>query len=242
MLIIPAIDIKNGKVVRLTRGKYEETIYSDNPMAVALDWKDEGATILHIIDLDAAITDKKNNLAIVKDIARKIDLSIQFGGGLRNQEVIKEILDTGISKVIIGTKATDEQFLKSIISEFKDKVIVSIDELKGRFATHGWQKESHYSAREMIERLQSFSVNTVIYTDISKDGTMDGPNFERINDFLNISNISFIIAGGISSLEDIITLNNLKPNKPYGVIIGKALYERRFKLSEAIKITKKNND
>ncbi len=242
MLAIPAIDLKNSKVVRLTQGRFDETIYSSEPLKTAQVWKSQGAQLLHIVDLDGAIGGVPKNLDIVRNICLNIDIPVQFGGGVRDRATIINILSSGVSKVIIGTKALDFEFLKSVVSEFKDKILVSVDTIRDKVFTDGWVKPTVASGLDRIIQLKNLGLKSVIFTDISRDGTMQGPNTEMIKSILEQGEISLIVAGGIGSLEDIKKLNNLKPEAPYGVIIGKALYEGKFKLYEAINITKNVNE
>ena len=242
MIVIPAIDLKNGKVVRLTQGRFDETIYSSEPLKIAQIWKSEGAQLLHIVDLDGAMSGVPQNLDFVRNICLNIDIPVQFGGGVRDRATIINILSSGVSKVIIGTKALDFEFLKSVVMEFKDKILVSVDTIRDKVFTEGWVKSSVSSGLERIIQLKNFGLKSVIFTDISRDGTMQGPNFEMATAILEQGNISLIVAGGIGSLEDIKKLNNLNPQSPYGVIVGKALYEGKFKLYEAINITKNVNE
>jgi len=238
MIIIPAIDLKDGKVVRLTQGRYDETIYSSDPIKTAKIWKGQGAQALHIVDLDGAVSGVSKNLKIVQDICQEIKLPVQFGGGLRDRNSIFTALTSGISKVIIGTKALDEEFLKSIILEFKDKIIVSIDVSKDKIFTEGWLKFSSTSVVDMVSKLKSFGLKMLIVTDVSRDGTMKGPNLELISSILKEGGVSLFVAGGIGSLDDIKSIRNLVPLAPSGIIIGKALYEGKFKLYEAVNLVK----
>jgi len=238
MIVIPAIDLKDGKVVRLTQGRFDETIYSADPVKIAKIWKSEGAKVLHCIDLDGAISGAPKNLKIVQDICQEVGLSVQFGGGLRDRNSIFAALTSGISKVIIGTKALDEEFLKSVITEFKDKVIVSIDVNKDKIFTDGWLKNSPVSVLDLVKKLKSYGLKTLIVTDVSRDGTMKGPNLELMQSILTEGGISLIVAGGIGCIEDIKKISQLLPSAPYGAIIGKAIYEGKFKFYEAVNVVK----
>ncbi len=232
MKIIPAIDLKAGKVVRLTQGRYDETIYSDDPLKIATEWKALGAKYLHIIDLDGAVTGRPQNLNVVKNIVDETGLSVQFGGGLRDKAAIENVLGFGIEKVILGTKAEDEDFLKNCLSIFGEKILVSVDEVRGKFMKQGWKESTQLSTIDFIKRLEQNGLKTIIYTDISRDGTMKGPNLIRIKEILESTKLELIASGGIGSIDDIASLNDLKPIQPYGVIIGRALYEGRITLVE----------
>ena len=238
MIVIPAIDLKDGKVVRLTQGRFDETIYSTDPVKIAKIWKSEGAKVLHCIDLDGAISGTPKNLNIVQDICQEVGLSVQFGGGLRDRNSIFTALTSGITKVIIGTKALDEEFLKSVIAEFKDKVIVSIDVNKDKIFTDGWLKNSPVSVMDLVKKLKTYGLKTLIVTDVSRDGTMKGPNLDLMQSILIEGGISLIVAGGIGSIEDIKKISQLLPSAPYGAIIGKAIYEGKFKFYEAVNAVK----
>lgn len=235
MIIIPAIDLKDGVVVRYTKGQFDKKIYSDDPLKIALDWQAQGAQLIHIVDLDGAMTGEPKNLEKVIEIAKKVNVPVELGGGLRTKDIIKKVLDNGISRVVLGTKAIDKIFLKDIISEFKDKIAVGIDADLDRLKINGWFNQTDISVNNFIEELEELGVKTIIYTDISRDGTLSGPNIEAIKNLLKLTKIYLIASGGVSSLDDIAALNKIKGLS--GVIIGKALYENKFSLEEAIKIT-----
>jgi len=239
--IIPAIDLIGGACVRLTRGSFGTLRkYFDDPIKAAEKWKEEGADWLHIIDLDGARTGKQQNLRWALEIKQKIDIKIQYGGGIRNRETIRNILDEGIDKVILGTRAIeDADFLKESVSRYKSRVIISLDYgSNGMVFKNGWQKESAVSIFESIKKVEQSDADTVIVTDISRDGTMEGVNIKFIKKILDSSGIRFIIAGGIGRIEDIINLKEIENMGIEGVIIGKALYEGKNKINlrEAIRI------
>lgn len=241
MRIIPAIDLIGGACVRLTRGSFGTLRkYFDDPIKAAEKWKEEGADWLHIIDLDGARTGKQQNLRWALEIKQKIDIKIQYGGGIRNRETIRNILDEGIDKVILGTRAIeDADFLKESVSRYKSRVIISLDYgSNGMVFKNGWQKESAVSIFESIKKVEQSDADTVIVTDISRDGTMEGVNIKFIKKILDSSGIRFIIAGGIGRIEDIINLKEIENMGIEGVIIGKALYEGKNKINlrEAIRI------
>lgn len=238
MLIIPAIDLRSGRVVRLTQGDYaKETFYSGNPAEVAKKWEAQGAKLIHIVDLDGALEGEPRNLAAVDDIRKAIKVSVQLGGGLRTYEAIERALSKGVSRVVIGTKAcTDDEFTKKLIADFKDKIAVSIDAAGKNVATAGWTSTTIITADNLAKKMESFGVKTIIYTNILKDGTLEGPELEMAAAVLDAVKVKVIIAGGISSLEDIKDIKSLSRPNLYGVITGKALYEGKLDLKEAIKV------
>ena len=241
MIIIPAIDLMSGICVRLTKGKFNtRKKYSDNPVEVAKRWKGEGARWLHVIDLDGARSGKLKNLKVISKIKEEVDIKIQYGGGIRNIEAIKKVLFKGADRVILGTGAIEDiNFLNASISCCKNKVILSLDYGKdGVIFKNGWQKETDINIFEIIKKLESYGVEEAIVTDISRDGTLEGIDFDFLKKILKSSKLKFIVAGGIGSLEDIIHLKEIEEMGVSGVIIGKALYEEegKIKLKEAIRI------
>ncbi|MFA6216244.1 MAG: 1-(5-phosphoribosyl)-5-[(5-phosphoribosylamino)methylideneamino]imidazole-4-carboxamide isomerase [Candidatus Omnitrophota bacterium] len=240
MLLIPAIDIKDGKVVRLTQGRFDKTInvYADEPVVVAKKWAAQGASLIHIVDLDGAALGRPRNLDKVKQIIETIKTPVEFGGGVRTIDTIKELLEAGVSRVILGTKAVeDRNFLEDAFKRFKNKVIVSIDAKSGHILTKGW-KESFEGVEvlEFARQLKSLGFTELIYTDILKDGTLKGPNIEAISVLLKKVGIGVVASGGISNLADISRLKSLEKEGLTGVIVGKALYEGKFTLQEALRL------
>jgi phosphoribosylformimino-5-aminoimidazole carboxamide ribotide isomerase len=238
MLIIPAIDILDGKVVRLTQGRYNEVItYDNNPLDVANNWVAQGAKVLHIVDLNGARDGIPKNLPLVANILRNVNapVSVQFGGGVRKKEDLEDAVEVGVDKVIIGTQACeDPEFLKHAVEEYKKIIAVSIDVKYSRVATSGWTQTTRFDAVDIARRVQDLGVETVIYTDISRDGTMSGPNIDTLKKFLEATSLSVIISGGITSTEDIKALKRLQTLGLTGAIIGKALYEKKISLRTAI--------
>lgn len=236
MLIIPAIDIRNGKCVRLTQGNFEsEKIYSEDPVAIAKQWKAQGAQVLHIVDLDGAKEGKPMNIDVIGKIIKTVDIPVQVGGGIRDEQTIERLHALGVKRIILGTLALkDAEVLKKILSKFTNKIIVSLDSKNGKLVQKGWKEETvkNYIATALY--LQSMGVKRFIYTDVVKDGTLTTPNFTEIKHLLQNTTIPIIVGGGISSLEDI---KKLKWLRVEGVIIGKALYEKRFTLKEAINVS-----
>ena len=237
-MIIPAIDIKDRCVVRLVQGRRNEKVYSQDPLKTAKHWVKQGAGFLHIVDLDGAASGSPKNLEIVKEIAKNIEAKIEFGGGVRKIETIKELLGSGIDRVVLGTKAVeDEAFLKQAFKKFKNRIIVSIDAKEKNLAIKGWrQTHKGFSVLDFVSRLKEIGIREIIYTDTLKDGTLQGPNIKAIKALLKETGIKVIASGGISSLEDINKLRLLKKQGLRGVIIGKALYEGRFTLAQALRL------
>ena len=247
MIVIPAIDLINGACVRLTKGKFNtRKKYFDNPVDVAAKWKKEGAEWLHIIDLDGARTGKPENLGIVSEIKKIIDVKVQYGGGIRSAGAINKVLKEGADRVILGTRAVENMdFLKSSIVNYKEMVVLSLDYGKnGIIFKNGWQKETQLTIFKMLKRLESLGAGEVIITDISRDGTLEGVDFDFLKKILKNSKLKFIIAGGIAGLDDIINLKKIENLGIKGIIIGKALYEGKNKinLKEAIRVGIKDDN
>ena len=237
MLIIPAIDLKNGKVVRLRQGDFlKEVVYSDDALAIARNWASQRASFIHIVDLDRVNPETSTtNLDLAGKIAKEISIPIELGGGIRTEQQINEVLKRGIERVVLGTKVyQDLEFAERIIKKFGDKVIVSIDSRGGKIQTRGWTETVPSSPVELAKKLKEFGAERIICTDISKDGMLTGPDVGAIEQFLEETGIKIIVSGGIASLEDISKLKALEPKGVDGVIIGKALYEGKIKLSKAI--------
>jgi phosphoribosylformimino-5-aminoimidazole carboxamide ribotide isomerase len=230
MLIYPAIDIKNGKCVMLIQGRFDkEKIYYEDPKEVAKLWKQKGAKALHIVDLDGALEGKSRNLEIIREIIKETDIPVQVGGGIRNPETIKTLIDIGADKVIIGTKAVqDEQMLKQAVNAYGEKIAVAIDAKKGYIAIDGWTKTSTVDALQFAKRIEQLGVKTIIYTDVERDGMLKGPNFKTIKDMNDSVSMDVIASGGISSIDD---LEKLSEIGVAGAIVGKALYEGKINLT-----------
>lgn len=239
MLIIPAIDLQDGCVVRLVQGRRDKKIYSRNPLKTARHWVAQGAKLIHIVDLDGAYSGIPKNLELAKEITCNINVPVEFGGGIRDMAMIKKLLDSGISRVVLGTKAIeDENFLKNAFKKFKQKVIVSLDARADTILIKGWKKSlKKINPIEFAHRLKNTGFKELIYTDTLKDGTLSGPNIKAIKNLLKEAPLKVIASGGISSLEDIFKLKLLEKQGLTGVIVGKALYEGRFTLTQAIKIS-----
>ena len=239
MKIFPAIDLKDGKCVRLSKGDYKQvTHYSDNPLEMAETWISQGANNLHIVDLDGAKAGKPINFTIIESIRKEFpNLFIQVGGGIRNQENINRYINAKIDKVIIGTKVvTDPEFIKKIDTNILNRIVVDVAVKDGMLAVQGWNESSSYNIKEFISILNQNNISEIVFTDVSKDGMLQGINLEKIKEILNFSNIPLIASGGVTSIKDIENLKKLKDKGLSGIIIGKALYENKISLPEVIKI------
>jgi phosphoribosylformimino-5-aminoimidazole carboxamide ribotide isomerase len=245
MQIIPAIDLKDGNVVRLFQGRSDEKVYSRNPVVIARHWKKQGASMIHVVDLDGAFTGEPKNLPSLKKIVEAVDIPIEFGGGLRTREIVREVFKLGVKRVVLGTKAVeDKDFLKEIYGEFGLDIIVTIDAKNGIVLTQGWQESSSgkKSAVDFGLELKTIGFPEVIYTDTSKDGTLRGPNIPALEDLLDKTGLRVIASGGVSSLDDLAALAKLEHKGLTGAIVGKALYEERFMLKEALNFLKKQKE
>ena len=239
MLIIPAIDLRGGKVVRLFQGKFnQEKVYSVDPVKVARHWAKQGAKFLHIVDLDGASSGSLKNIEVLKKIIDQVGIGVEFGGGVRSIETISKLLSLGVQRVILGTRAAnDAKFLKQAWKKFGEKIIVSIDAKCGKVLTQGWNCKAAKTTLGFAEELKGIGFKQLIYTDISKDGALTGPDISGIKKILKETQLNVIASGGVSGLKDLIKLNKLKKQGLSGVIIGKALYEGKFTLVEALKLT-----
>lgn len=233
MIIFPAIDILNGKCVRLIQGDYnQESIYSDSPVEMAKEWEQKGAEYIHIVDLDGAKTGDSINKEVIKEIANTVNIPIQVGGGIRNMEIIDYFLSNGVARVIIGTAAiTNKDFLKEAINKYGEKIAVSLDARDGFIATDGWTDTSDVSALDLLKELEQIGVKTIVYTDIAKDGMLQGPNLEEQKTVNEATSIDVIASGGVTTTEDVKNLINLNM---YGAIIGKALYDGKLDFEQLL--------
>ena len=240
MLIIPAIDLKKGRCVRLWQGiKSKETIYAEDPLQVARLWTKMGAKRLHIVDLDGAFTGTPKHLSLVENIKNSLSACIQYGGGIRNLKIMEEVIQKNIDFVIIGTKALSENFVRNAVDRFGEKIIASIDCKDNKVAIRGWEAKASIDIQKLGENLTREGIKTIILTDIARDGTLQGVNIEFIQKFIKNIDCNLIIAGGISSIEDIKRIKQLENERIEGVIVGKALYAKTVKLKEALKIANK---
>lgn len=238
MKIFPAVDIKNNKAVRLKQGKFNKaTVYSDKPYLMAKKWVDKGADFLHIVDLDGAESEILINEKSILDIIKKTDVKIQIGGGIRNEKRIKSYLELGVERVIIGTMAVkNPELLKELSTKYGKNMAVSVDAVNGYAAVNGWKDVTKIHVLEICKTMEEIGIDTLIYTDILKDGMLQGPNFEYYKMLKEKTNLNIIASGGISSIEDLLQLKDLDI---YGAIVGKALYNGDIDLEEAIKCLQK---
>ena len=231
MIILPAIDLKDNCCVRLCQGEFDNVkIYSKSPLEIALEWKKQGATHLHMVDLDGAKSERMINKKSVESIVKNSGLKVEVGGGIRTKKDIEFLLDLGVHRVILGTMAVENrELLKELVEEHKGRIVVSIDAKNGKVALKGWKLLSDVDSLTLCKELEEIGVQTILYTDILKDGMLQGPNFEIYKEISEKTSLNLIASGGISTLEDI---KKLKDMNIYGTIVGKALYEKRFELKE----------
>lgn len=239
MLIIPAIDIKNGKCVRLSQGQMDkETIYSDDPVEMADKWVKAGAKRLHIVDLDGAVKGTPSNADVIHAITEAYpDVPIQVGGGIRDEDAIQAYLDVGVSYVIIGTRAvTTPHFVSDVCLEFPGHIIVGLDAKNGKLATNGWSKLSHHDANDMAKRFEEEGVAAIVFTDIGRDGMLNNVNVEATVNLCQDITIPVIASGGITNLDDIRALCDAGEEGIFGAITGRAIYEGTLDFAEAQKL------
>lgn len=234
MQLYPAIDLKNGQCVRLKQGEFKDiTVYSDKPEEIAAKWQSKGATFLHLVDLDGALAGHSVNKEVVRKIAATVSIPIQMGGGIRKDEDIEFVLSLGVSRVIIGTKAAENpEFIRNMVNKFgQERIVAGIDAKNGMVAVEGWEKISDITASDLANRMKEYGIRHVVYTDIARDGMLSGPNVEYTKKLTDETGLDIIASGGMSSMED---LKELYYAGIHGAIIGKALYENRIDLEEAI--------
>ena len=235
-MVIPAVDIRGGRCVRLWRGRADrETVFDDDPVSAALRWQEQGAQMLHLVDLDGAFGGKPANGPVIKRVAQRLEIPVEVGGGIRDTAAALDYVDGGVRRVIVGTAAfTDHHWLKEIASELGDRLVVGIDVTNGRVAVEGWVEESLENPLAALERLVDAGVRRVIYTNTMADGTLEGPDIKGVRDLAEASSIPLIAAGGVSTVEDIVALSRLRSLGVEGVITGMALYRGAFTLQEAL--------
>ncbi len=237
MKIFPAIDLYDGKAVRLFKGDYQQmTVYSDDPVSIAKDFEKKGAKYIHVVDLEGAQSGAPAHLHVIERIVKETNLFLETGGGIRNMQTVDAYLSRGASRVILGTSAvTDETFLKAALEKYGDKIAVGADIADGKIAIKGWKEKSEYSAEDFLQKMQTLGVKTIICTDISKDGAMRGANVELYKTIGEKYALNVIASGGVSTLDDVKALAAMGT---YGAIIGKAYYIGAIKLEEAIEVAK----
>ena len=236
MLILPAIDLRGGNCVRLIKGDFkQETIYSEHPEEIALRWEGEDAEFLHVVDLDGALAGEPQNMDAIKRILQAVTIPIEVGGGIRSMESIDRLLSIGVSRVILGSVAVHkEELVQEACSTYGNRIVVGIDAKKGIVATDGWEKSGGISAVELAKKLGTFGLETIIYTDISRDGTLSGVNVTETAHLARASGIKVIASGGVKSISDIEELKKRECDGIIGVIVGKSIYEGTLSLIEAI--------
>jgi phosphoribosylformimino-5-aminoimidazole carboxamide ribotide isomerase len=243
MIVIPAIDLKEGKCVRLEQGLMDKgTVFNDNPAAQARAWQDQGAEMLHIVDLDGAFAGQPKNRAAIEAIVKAITIPSQLGGGIRDIETIEAYLSLGLSRVIIGTAAQrNPELVKEACAKFPGRIVVGIDAKNGMVAVQGWAEVTGITAVDLARKFEDCGVAAIIYTDISRDGMLQGPNLEATKALAEAVSIPIIASGGVSSLKDIRDLMAIEASGVTGVITGKAVYTGAIKLAEAVALTKGKN-
>ena len=236
MQLYPAIDMKNGQCVRLRQGAFKDiTIYSDAPEKVAAHWQEKGASFLHLVDLDGALAGYSVNEEVIRRIADTVSIPIEIGGGIRSKEAVERMLDLGVRRVIIGTKAAEHtEFLRDMVRTFGEEAIVAgVDAKDGMVAVEGWEKVSSLTASDLCLTMKEYGVRHIVYTDISRDGMLSGPNVEATRKLTEETGLDIIASGGVSCMEDLKCLHEAGIR---GAIIGKALYENRIDLAEAVRL------
>ena len=237
MLLIPAIDLKDGKCVRLRQGEMDQvTRYSDDPAAMAEHWQSLGARYLHVVDLDGAVTGTPQHLSHIEAITKRLGIPVQVGGGIRNTSTIRAYLSCGVDRVVIGTAALqDADFLAAAATEFPDKILIGIDVKQGLVAVHGWKTVSSLTPRQVFESVKDLPLGGMVFTDISRDGMLAGPNISSLREAVDISPFPVIASGGVTVLKDVQTIQAIG-SRISGIIIGKALYEGTLDLKAALEM------
>jgi len=244
LIIIPAIDLKNGRCVRLKQGQMsKETVYSQVPEEMAVKWYEKGAERLHLVDLDGAVKGRPINGEVIKRIVHAIPIPIQLGGGIRDLQTIETYLNLGIQQIILGTVAyKDPEFVSLACRRFPDRIIIGIDAKKGQVAVEGWTEETDMTPEEMAKRYEEMGILAIIYTDIQRDGMSTGPNVQATKELAKAISIPVIASGGISGIDDVGKIIPLSKHGVMGMITGKALYEGTLDLAEAIDLIKKRKE
>lgn len=240
MIIIPAIDLKNGKCVRLLQGRMDkETVFSDDPAAVAQRWEKAGAELIHVVDLDGAIEKSPRNLDSIMKIVDGINVPVQVGGGIRNEDTLKILIDAGVTRVIIGTEAIrNPNFIDDACKLFPNRIVVAIDARKGKVAIEGWTETTETDAVDLARRFEGCGVAAINFTDIHRDGMQTGPNIQETKRLAEAVTIPVVASGGVSTIEDIKNLIPLKAVGVVGIIAGRSLYSGTLSLKEAVEVLK----
>jgi phosphoribosylformimino-5-aminoimidazole carboxamide ribotide isomerase len=243
MIIIPAVDIKNGKCVRLLQGRQDaETVFSDDPAAMARKWASAGAELIHVIDLDGAFTKSPRNLDAIKQILKTVDTPMQLGGGIRDEQTAKTYLDLGVDKIIIGTEAIRHpDWVERIAEYYPGRVVVGIDARNGKVAIEGWTENTQIDAIDLARRFENCGIGHINFTDIHRDGMQTGPNYEETRRLAESINIPVVASGGVATIQDIRNLLPLKSCGVIGVITGKALYSGTLDFKESLALIRSEN-
>ncbi|MBF2063813.1 MAG: 1-(5-phosphoribosyl)-5-[(5-phosphoribosylamino)methylideneamino]imidazole-4-carboxamide isomerase [Calothrix sp. C42_A2020_038] len=237
MEVIPAIDLLEARCVRLYQGDYAQSqVFNSNPVEVAKQWQDQGATRLHLVDLDGAKQGKPVNLEVIEAIIQAVSIPVEVGGGLRDFNSVKQLFDLGVQWAILGTVAVEApQLVQTLSQQYPGQIIVGIDARNGKVATRGWLETSEIEATQLAHNMQEFGASSIIYTDIHRDGTLSGPNLEALRELANKISIPIIASGGVSSITDLLSLLALEPQGVTGAIVGRAIYTGDLNLREAIR-------
>lgn len=233
MIILPAIDLRDGKCVRLYQGKFEASeVVGENPVEVALSFKESGAEYIHMVDLDGALNGEIKNLNIISEVVKKVEIPVELGGGIRDMKTIDMLIESGVSRVILGTAALNNpELVKESVKKYGEKIAVGIDAKDEKVAVNGWLDISSVDYIEFAKEMEKIGVKTIIFTDISKDGTLQGPNLEQLGKLQKNVNCNIIASGGIKDIDDLKAINEMGI---YGAITGKAIYSGNIDLKEAI--------
>jgi phosphoribosylformimino-5-aminoimidazole carboxamide ribotide isomerase len=244
VIFLPAIDIRGGQAVRLERGDFsKETVYDADPLDAARKWKDEGAEQLHVVDLDGAREGHPVNLDHLRRISREADIPVQYGGGLRSFVAVRDALGAGAQRVVLGTAAyTDVEFLDAVLAQWGNRVVVAIDVRDGYVSVSGWTEKTQMPPEDVIRRMQTRGVKQFVYTNVDHDGMLDGPDLDEIRRMGEVIRGRFLYSGGIGSLDDLQALKELRLVNLAGVISGKALYEGRFTVAEAMEVLRERRN
>lgn len=240
MILFPAIDIRKGKCVRLLEGRFDqETVYGEDPVAMARRWQEEGAEYLHVVDLDGALAGMPQNLAIIREICAQVDMPVQMGGGIRTLETIDEVFSAGVQRVILGSIAVRQpELVREACRRYGDRIVVGIDAREGMVAVEGWGISGDVKAEDLACRMKEAGVRRIVFTDISRDGTLQGVNVEATRMLAKAAGISVIASGGVRDVNDILALKEVAADGVEGVIIGRAIYTGSVNLREALQIAR----
>lgn len=235
MIIFPAIDLRDGKCVRLYQGKFEESeVVGEDPLKVAMSFKESGAEYIHMVDLDGALNGEIKNLKVISEVVKTVGIPVELGGGIRDMKTIDMLIEAGVSRVILGTAALkNPQFVMEAVKKYKEKIAVGIDAKNEKVAVNGWLNVSSVNYIDFAKEMEKIGVKTIIFTDISKDGTLQGPNLEQLKKIQTSVSCNIIASGGIKDIEDLKTINKMGI---YGAITGKAIYSGNIDLREAIEV------